>query len=32
MVPLPVVVSHELVEGAEEPTLSEEDQCRGAAP
>jgi hypothetical protein len=27
MVPLPVVVRHELVEGAEEPTLPEEDQA-----
>ena len=26
MVPLPVVVRHELVEGAEEPTLPEEDE------
>jgi hypothetical protein len=27
MVPLPVVVSHELVEGAEEPTLPDEEQA-----
>jgi hypothetical protein len=26
MVPLPVVVRHELVEGAEQPTFPEEDQ------
>ena len=27
MVPLPMVVRHELVEGAEQPTLPEEDQA-----
>jgi hypothetical protein len=27
MVPLPMVVRHELVQGAEEPTLPEEDQA-----
>jgi hypothetical protein len=26
MVPLPMVVSHELVEGAEQPALSEHDE------
>jgi hypothetical protein len=30
MVPLPVVVRHELVEGAEEPTLPDEDQVSSA--
>jgi hypothetical protein len=28
MVPLPVVVRHELVEGAEEPTLPQEERRR----
>jgi hypothetical protein len=27
MVPLPVVVRHELVEGAEQPTLPEQDEA-----
>jgi hypothetical protein len=30
MVPLPVVVRHELVEGAEQPALSEQDPCYSA--